>query len=932
MKKLAFISILMLLSFSLFAQNAKKTLTFDDIVKWNRITEKMISNDGNTVVYKAEPWQGDPVLFITNKKGEEIAQVACGERAKITSDSKFVVFQIKTDEETVRQLKLKKTKKDKMPLNKLGIYNLETKSLDTISELKNFKVADKWAGWIAYQSKTEFEKDTTEKGKPKKETPKDGFALHIKSLSDGNVKSFPFVTDYELAKEKQAITFISTGNKKDFTAGVYYFDLNSENPILIMESKGAYEQLTIKKDASGIAFLADTSSKKKKEKSYGLYFWNGTSVAEILNNENAAIPAGWEISKNGNLEFAKTTNRIYFGTAPIAPIEDTTVLEEDIPVVDIWHWNEPTMHTQQLVSKSRDLRKSYLAVYHMDKKEMVQLYNQTYTGYDLINFGDADKVFAWSNLPYAVQIMWEGYPTHNDFYLIDIHTGKAEMIKKDCRANAQASPGGKYLYWYQAMDTSWNTYNLAAGKEFKLTTAKTIQIADELNDIPNPPRDYGNAGWTKNDETFIIYDRYDIWKLDPENNTAPVNLTSNGKDTKTNYRLIDFNRFGRRYLEDDRSLDVDKKWFVEGHNEVSREDAFYSFNLKQVNAPKKLYGGAYSLSTPFKAKNEEVYVFTQENFQTFPNLVVTDKNFKKTKKISNLNPQQDEFAWGTIELYSWTSLDGKELQGLLAKPANFDPNKKYPMIVNFYEKSSQGLFGHRIPEAHRSTVDYHYYTSNGYIVFNPDVYYKEGYPGEDAFNCVMPGVTALIGEGFVDKDKIGAQGHSWGGYQVAYMATRTNLFAAIESGAPVVNMFSAYGGIRLTSGMIRSFQYEHTQSRIGKSIWESPLRYLESSPLFTADKINTPMLIMANQKDGAVPVSQGVEFFVALRRMGKEAWLLNYNEGDHWPLLVRDKKDFQIRLAQYFDHYLKGAPMPKWMKEGVPAVNKGNDLGYELEQ
>ena len=283
-------------------------------------------------------------------------------------------------------------------------------------------------------------------------------------------------------------------------------------------------------------------------------------------------------------------------------------------------------------------------------------------------------------------------------------------------------------------------------------------------------------------------------------------------------------------------------------------------------------------------------------------------------------------------MLTWTSLDGRKLEGTLHKPQDFDPDKKYPMIVNFYEKSSQGLFGHHIPERGRSTIGYHHYTSNGYLIFNPDVYYKEGYPGEDAFNCVMPGITALIEKGFVDEKAIGAQGHSWGGYQVAYLATRTNLFAAIESGAPVVNMFSAYGGIRWGSGMNRSFQYEHTQSRIGKSIWESPLRYIENSPLFTLDKVNTPILIMHNDDDGAVPWYQGIEYFIGLRRLGKPAWLLNYNNADHWPLRLEDKHDFQIRLAQFFDHYLKEKPAPLWMTKGIPATEKGKTLGYELDK
>jgi len=233
-----------------------------------------------------------------------------------------------------------------------------------------------------------------------------------------------------------------------------------------------------------------------------------------------------------------------------------------------------------------------------------------------------------------------------------------------------------------------------------------------------------------------------------------------------------------------------------------------------------------------------------------------------------------------------------------------------------------------MPEPHRSSIDYHFYNSNGYIVFNPDIVYTDGYPGESCYKAVMSGTTALMARGYIDEQHIGAQGHSWGGYQDAYLATRTNLFAAIESGAPVVNMFSAYGGIRWGSGLNRSFQYEHGQSRIGKSIWESPLRYLENSPLFDMDKVETPILIMANDNDGHVPWYQGIEFFVALKRLQKPAWLLNYTGEPHWPTKMPNKIDFQKRMFQFFEHYLHEKPMPKWMSEGIPAVDREFELGY----
>lgn len=220
--------------------------------------------------------------------------------------------------------------------------------------------------------------------------------------------------------------------------------------------------------------------------------------------------------------------------------------------------------------------------------------------------------------------------------------------------------------------------------------------------------------------------------------------------------------------------------------------------------------------------------------------------------------------------------------------------------------------------------------SRGYVIFNPDIYYRDGYPGESAYNCVIPGITSLVEKGFIDKDNIGVQGHSWGGYQNAYLITRTNIFKAVVSGAPVVNMVSAYGGIRWASGLSRQFQYERTQSRIGGSPWEYPQRYVENSPIFNLDKINTPVLILHNDGDGAVPWYQGIEFFTGLRRLSKPAWLLNYNGEPHGLRKYQNRKDYAMRMSQFFDYYLKGAPKPVWMERGVPAIEKGINQGFEL--
>lgn len=922
MKKLTVLLTLLLTGTILYAQTEKRPLTFDEILKWKRITETHLSNDGKYIVYKEDPWEGDPVLKITTPKGEEQASIECGTNASITADSKFVVFTLKAPVDTVRNLKLKGTKKEDLPDDKLVIYNLQDNSMEEIESLKSVKVPEKWSGWIVYQ--TNGQKDENGDKKGSKKNGKKSTPLFIKNLSGGNVKEIPSVDAFELAAENAVLTFVSKGDSL-FTSGTYVYDLNANTETQILDSIGKVEQLTINKSGDKVALLCD-STDAKNESNYQLFLWNGTGMAgAVVNNSNEALPENRIISENGRLSFSDNNERLFFGTAPPKIPEDTTILDEDKPLLDIWHWNEEELHTVQLNNKSRDEKKTYLAVYDIDAKSAVQLETEEFSGIRTIDNGDADYLLAYSNRPYAVQSMWEGSPRHLDFYLVDIKTGEAEMFKRDCRARPMTSPDGEFVYWYDAIDTTWNTYEIASGKEYRITTPSTIQVADELNDVPNPPGSYRLAGWMQNDEALLIYDRYDIWRVDPTNAAEPVNLTKNGRASKVSYRLVRFNP------ERDEGIDPGEDMILKAHNEISRADSYLTFDPEKPGEQKVLFAEEMKLSTPRKAKDDDLIVFTKENFETYPNLLASKLNFKKTVQISDAAPQQEEFKWGTAELVTWRSLDGLVLEGTLHKPENFDPNKKYPLLVNFYEKSSQNLLSYRMPENGRSTIDYHYYTSNGYVIFNPDVYYREGYPGESAFNCVMPGVNHVVEMGFIDPDRIGAQGHSWGGYQVAYLATRTNMFAAIESGAPVVNMFSAYGGIRWGSGLNRSFQYEHTQSRIGKSIWEAPLRYLENSPLFTADKIETPLLIMHNDDDGAVPWYQGIEFFIALRRMGKPAWMLNYNEADHWPLRMADRHDFQIRMAQFFDHYLKGEPMPVWMKKGVPATKKEVELGYELK-
>jgi len=584
--------------------------------------------------------------------------------------------------------------------------------------------------------------------------------------------------------------------------------------------------------------------------------------------------------------------------------------------VEVWTYDEPRLYTVQELQLKNDSIRSFKTAYHIDTKKTVPIANTTFMNAELGDEGNAKVALINTSMPYELPSQWTGRREY-DYQAIDTQTGEKRFGFKQV-PRMGLSPKAAYAFGYSRVDSTWFTYNLNSGA-YKALTKDEI-FFNEQNDYPNYPSAYGVAGWTKDDKALIIYDRYDLFKFHPD--TGASERLTNGRPAKTVYRYQNLDK-EKKYLE------PNEPWLLRTFNENTKDGGFAQFTLKNKQL-KQLIEAPYRYGNVQKALDSDALIYTRETFEVFPDLRLTDVNFKKDIKLSDANPQQDDYNWGTADLVSWTSLDGKEMNGMLIKPENFDPTKKYPLLVNFYERSSNGIHRHRHPKPERSTINYSFYTSRGYVIFNPDIEYRVGYPGESAYNCVIPGVTFLIEKGFIDKDNIGVQGHSWGGYQIAYLVTKTDIFKAAESGAPVPNMISAYGGIRWWTGLSRQFQYEHTQSRIGGTPWEYPARYIENSPIFNIDKINTPLLIMHNDADGHVPWYQGIEFFVSLRRLGKPSWFLNYNGEPHWPLKFQNRTDFSIRMAQYFDHYLKGEPKPMWMERGVPPIEKGIRQGYEL--
>ncbi|MDP3313389.1 S9 family peptidase [Lutibacter sp.] len=922
---------ILLFVFAVSAFSQKKILDHKDFDIWNTIKDESIAPNGSYIIYSLEKGEKDSKLKIKKPDASLIFEYDRASKGQFSYDSKNVFFTIKPWADSIKELKRLKVKKNKIPKDTLGIYNLNNQTFTKIGNVKSYKIPSKWSGFVAYLldevepskkvKKGEEKKPENESKKikpPKKVNEDNGYHLVLRNLITTRQDTFKFVTNYSFAKEGKHLTFSSTGKDSTEKEGVYVFNLENNTLTSIFTSeKAKYKQLTFNDNGKKLAFIVDADTTKVQIRPNELYVWHeGNEKAKKILDATTS-PKGFIVSSDGKIEFSKDNSKLYFGLAKPPIVKDTTLLDEEIVNVEVWTFDEPRLYTEQELQVADDKKKSFRTAIHLNNNKLVQLGTENYPNVEIGNEGNGAYALANNSLPYELVSQWEGSGAR-DYAIVTIENGRTKNILTNVKGRIRLSPEGKFAFGFNSAESSWFLYEIASGKLVNLI--KNSVFYDELNDVPDYPNSYGLAGWTKNDESIILYDRYDIWEFNPKNGNG-TRLTK-GRESKTVFRFVELD-------SEERFLDKKKNWLLSTFNEMDKSAGFFEF-IPNINIGKQLVEGKFKYSNPIKSKLSDAIIFSKETFEEFPNILYTDLSFKNQIKISDANPQQNDYNWGTIELVTWTSLDGIDLTGLLVKPENFDPTKKYPMIVNFYERSSDDLYSHKAPAAGRSTINYSFYASRGYLIFNPDIIYREGYPGESAYNCVIPGITSLIEKGFVDKNNIGVQGHSWGGYQIAYLVTKTNIFKAAESGAPVVNMISAYGGIRWGTGLSRQFQYEHTQSRIAGTPWDFPTRYVENSPIFNIDKINTPLLIMHNDADGHVPWYQGIEFFTALRRLGKPSWFLNYNDEPHWPLKFQNRKDFNIRMAQFFDHFLKAAPKPIWMQSGVPAIEKGINQGLEL--
>lgn len=923
------IYLLIIIAFKTASAEDKKTITHNDYANWKFIKEYNISNNGNYISYVINPQEGDGVLYFINLTTNKKDSVSRAYSAKFSANSNFIVFKIKPQYDTVRAAKLKKVKKDDLPKDSVGIWNLTNGELTKYPRIKSFDLAKENSDFIAFlfekDKDKKIKKDSTIKSdttssKTEKKKKKSNKLLISDPISNFSTE-FENVKKYSISKNGKTFAFIQSTN--DSIDSVFVNSFNSHNRInkLIFSSNGYSENISVNEAGDKIVFTF--SSDTTKIKTFGLLYKsvNDNDIINISGTDLNNLAEGMSISTDGKIYFNENGSELYFGirNKPEQEIKDTLTDDEKVSV-DIWNWKDNLIQPQQLKEAEKEKKRSFTAVYFPESEKLIPLGDKNLKRIRIDKKAKGSLSLAYDNSKYEKEQTWDA-SHYFDAYLIDRKTGEKKKILDKAASSTSLSPNQKFVLWYNISDSCWYVYDINKAENRNLTSKVKSNFYYELNDMPNEAPPYGYAGWTEKGQ-IVIYDKYDLWMFDLKGKKDAVNITK-GFGRKNNIRF--------RYVSlDPEERTLNPKMMLRAFNFKTKQAGFYTSDSK--SEPKMLIWEDQKFSNPKKAKNAENIIWRKESFIDYPDIYASSINFKNIKQISNTNPQQKDFNWGTVELVSWKTYEGDSMQGMLYKPENFDANKKYPMLVYFYERSSDRLHRHIIPAPIRSVINFTYYTSNEYLIFVPDIKYTTGEPGPNGYNCIVSGTEAMINNyNFVDRKNIGIQGQSWGGYQTAYVITQTNIYKAAMAGAPVSNMTSAYGGIRWASGRCRTFQYEETQSRIGGTLWEKHENYILNSPLFFVPKIETPLLIMHNDKDGAVPWYQGIELFNAMRRLDKPVWMLVYNGAPHNLKRRADMKDLTVRMQQYFDHFLKDAPEPVWMKSGIKAIDKGKEFGFELE-
>jgi dipeptidyl aminopeptidase/acylaminoacyl peptidase len=922
------------------ADSDRRPIEIPDILDWKRIGSATVTKDGRWFAYRLGPNEGDSEVILRSTVDDTENRFPVGEAPRFggsvvfSEDSRWLAFTIYPDRETAQRLERQR----KPRRNKVGLVELANGEMKEFEDVRALRFAGEAGGWIALHR---YAPEGLGGGGDDNNERVRGSDLLLYDLESGAQLSIGNVSEFAFDESGRWLAWLIDTDGKAGN-GVQLRDMET-GVIRVLESDEAtYRRLNWTDEGDGLAVLKGVENEDYEDPLYyviGFSDFGGREPTKALYDphNDPSFPEGMTISPNRTPGWTEPLDAILFG---IHEVEMKEAAEEEVeegdedeegeekerparrgedeedeeekPDLVIWHWQDQRMQSMQQVQEGRDKDFSYLALYRVNEGRFIRLaddnvrsVNPSARGRWAIGYDDDD---------YELMGNLDGR-RYRDVYAIDMRTGERTLALEGNRWAFGLAPDGSHLLYYR--DGQFNTYEMASGRHHTISQDVPTSFINTENDRPIADPPIFPIGWTSDSRSVLLYDNWDIWKVAVHGDRG-TNLTVNGQADGIRYR--------RRFVldRDEEGIDLSKPVYLAPYGEWTKRAGLGRINRGRPGVEMLMWEDA-SFGSLVKAEDAETYLFTRATYEDYPNYHVTDASFGRSRQITDANLQQSEFTWSAGSmLLDYESEHGDRLQAALFLPADYEEGESYPTIVYIYERLSRNLNGYTVPNANGFNKSV--YTSNGYAVLMPDITYRVDDPGMSAVWCVLPALQAAIETGVVDPERVGLHGHSWGGYQTSFLITQTDAFVAAVAGAPLTNMISMYSSIYWNSGSANQPIFESSQGRFTGGYWEVPDAYTRNSPVYFAENVTTPLLLLHNDEDGAVDWNQGIEYFNTLRRLEKSVVMLQYVGENHGLRKPANRKDYTVRMREFFDNYLKGEPAPRWWTEGIPHLEMEEHL------
>jgi len=960
------------------ASDAKQPLALEDVLAWKSIANATVSNDGQWFAYRLGPTEGNAEIVVRSTVDDTVHRFAAGERPRpsgppapasarpsrtlsFSDDSAWVAFTIYPTQEASRRA----AKQREPRRNGVGVVNLESGEQVEFEDVRSFSFSGELSTWIAlhkYAARPASTKGTetdgeSQRGEDDDDEPTRGADLLLYELATGSTLNVGNVSAFAFNKGGQWLTWVvdATGQAGN---GVQLRNMTSGAVTSLDSDAASYRSLTWTKAGDALAVLKGVEDEDYEDLLYSVlgfsrFTQSGLQTVRYDPSEDSQFPPEMSISPNRPPRWTEDLGGILFGIHEVERKEpgaaedpdtddpagdddpdddgesddpDTepgkgrrATDEDDLEPADlvIWHWLDQRLQPQQQVQENRDKNFSYLSVYRVAEKRFIRLADEKVRD---VTAGPNDRFAVGIDVqPYELTGNLDGR-RYRDVYVTDLGTGDRTLAKEKLRWYYGSNPEADHFLYYE--DGHFHTYEMTTGQTYNITSglpASFIDIESDVN-VVDPP--VGPVGWSADGRWVLLYDDWDVWKVPAHG--GGTNLTRNGKRDGIRYNRV------FRLDPDDEGIDLSDPVYINAYAEWTKRAGLARLDPDTGELERLLWDDA-AFASLMKAKDAETYLYTRQTHTDFPDYYAAEGDLRHGRRLTDANPQQNEFLWSPgSKLIDYESAKGDRLQAAFHLPAGYTEGQRYPTIVLIYEKRSQGLNRYSQPVANGFNPAL--YTSNGYAVLEPDITYRVNDPGMSAVWCVLPALDAAIATGVVDAARVGLHGHSWGGYQTAMLVTQTDMFAAAAAGAPLTNMISMYSSVYWNTGSANQAIFESSQGRFAGGYWDNPEAYIRNSPVYHAENVSTPLLILHNDKDGAVDWNQGIEYFNTLRRLDKPVVMLQYTGENHGLRKPANRKDYTIRMREFFDHHLRDEPAPDWLAKGIPHLELDDHLEDRAKQ